>query len=198
MQNQNITDSLKGKTLVLTGGTGSFSNSVLKHFITSDLAEIRIFSRDEKKQDTMRHILQARYPEHCGKVKFFIGDVRNLESVRDVMHKADFVFHSAALKEVPSCEFFPIEAVKTNILGIMGGCPPSHPHDTLQVEIGDYDKLLDFCSVPRSRIEMMDFMELTNRRHFWAHYLKPLLESERLLMTIPDKPSSPKQKYQKR
>ena len=117
MQNQSITDSFKGKTLVLTGGTGSFSNSVLKHFITSDLAEIRIFSRDEKKQDTMRHILQARYPEHCGKVKFFIGDVRNLESVRDVMHKADFVFHSAALKEVPSCEFFPMEAVKTNIIG---------------------------------------------------------------------------------
>ena len=76
--------------------------------------------------------------------------------------------------------------------------PQVTPHDTLQVEIGDYDKLLDFCSVPRSRIEMMDFMELTNRRHFWAHYLKPLLESERLLMTIPDKPSSPKQKYQKR
>ena len=88
MQNQNITDSFKGKALVLTGGTGSFSNSVLKHFITSDLAEIRIFSRDEKKQDWMRHTLQAQYPDHAGKVKFFIGDVRNIDSVRDALYGA--------------------------------------------------------------------------------------------------------------
>ena len=112
-----IKDTFAGKTLVLTGGTGSFSHSVLKHFLTSDIGEIRIFSRDEKKQDTMRHNLQAQYPEYAGKVKFFIGDVRNVDSVRDVMHKADFVFHSAALKEVPSCEFFPMEAVRTNIIG---------------------------------------------------------------------------------
>lgn len=112
-----ITDAFKGKTLVLTGGTGSFSNSVLKHFLTSDIGEIRIFSRDEKKQDAMRHNLQTNYPEYAGKVNFFIGDVRNVDSVREVMHKADYVFHSAALKEVPSCEFFPMEAVRTNIIG---------------------------------------------------------------------------------
>ena len=113
----NITDAFKDKTLVITGGTGSFGSTVLKHFLTSEIGEIRIISRDEKKQDMMRHILQARYPEHAGKVHFFIGDVRNIDSVRDVMHGANYVFHAAALKEVPSCEFFPMEAVRTNILG---------------------------------------------------------------------------------
>ena len=113
----NISESFKNKTLVITGGTGSFGSTVLKHFLTSDIGEIRIISRDEKKQDMMRHILQERYPDHVGKVKFYIGDVRNIESVRDVMYGADFVFHAAALKEVPSCEFFPMEAVKTNIIG---------------------------------------------------------------------------------
>ena len=105
------------KTLVITGGTGSFGSTVLKHFLASDIGEIRIFSRDEKKQDWMRHSLQAKYPDYAGKVKFFIGDVRNLDSVRDVMHGANYVFHAAALKEVPSCEFFPMEAVRTNIIG---------------------------------------------------------------------------------
>ena len=113
----NITEAFKDKTLVITGGTGSFGSTVLKHFLTSDIGEIRIISRDEKKQDMMRHILQARYPEHAGKVQFYIGDVRNIDSVRDVMYGANYVFHAAALKEVPSCEFFPMEAVKTNILG---------------------------------------------------------------------------------
>lgn len=113
----NISEAFKGKTLVITGGTGSFGSTVLKHFLTSEIGEIRIISRDEKKQDMMRHILQDRYPEHAGKVQFYIGDVRNIESVRDVMYGANFVFHAAALKEVPSCEFFPMEAVKTNILG---------------------------------------------------------------------------------
>lgn len=117
LNQQSIQDSFKGKTLVLTGGTGSFSNSVLKHFLTSDISEIRIFSRDEKKQDAMRHTLQSNYSDYASKVKFFIGDVRNLDSVREVLHKAAYVFHSAALKEVPSCEFFPMEAVKTNIIG---------------------------------------------------------------------------------
>lgn len=112
-----ITEAFKDKTLVITGGTGSFGSTVLKHFLTSDVGEIRIISRDEKKQDTMRHILQARYPEYAGKVHFYIGDVRNIDSVRDVMYGANFVFHAAALKEVPSCEFFPMEAVKTNIIG---------------------------------------------------------------------------------
>ncbi len=117
LSNMSITDSFKGKVLVITGGTGSFGSTVLKHFLTTDIAEIRIFSRDEKKQDWMRHTLQASYPEYASKVKFFIGDVRNIDSVRDVMYKADFVFHAAALKEVPSCEFFPMEAVQTNVEG---------------------------------------------------------------------------------
>ena len=105
-----------GKTLMITGGTGSFGNTVLKHFLKSDIGEIRIFSRDEKKQDDMRHMLQERAPEE-GKVRFFIGDVRNAQSVRDAMHGVDYIFHAAALKHVPSCEFFPMEAVKTNVIG---------------------------------------------------------------------------------
>ena len=112
-----ISEAFKGKTLVITGGTGSFGSTVLKHFLSSEIGEIRIFSRDEKKQDTMRHVLQANYPEFANKVQFYIGDVRNIDSVRDVMFGADYVFHAAALKEVPSCEFFPMEAVKTNIIG---------------------------------------------------------------------------------
>ncbi len=107
----------KEKTLMITGGTGSFGSTVLKHFLTGDIAEIRIFSRDEKKQDDMRHDLQVRFPEHAGKVKFYIGDVRNKDSVRDAMAGVDYVFHAAALKQVPSCEFFPMEAVRTNVEG---------------------------------------------------------------------------------
>ena len=105
------------KTLMITGGTGSFGNTVLKHFFMSDIGEIRIFSRDEKKQDDMRHELQARCPERAKKVKFCIGDVRNYQSVRDAMHGVDYIFHAAALKQVPSCEFFPMEAVRTNVIG---------------------------------------------------------------------------------
>ena len=112
-----ITDAFKGKILVITGGTGSFGSTVLKHFLQSDLSEIRIISRDEKKQDWMRHTLQAQYPKYANKVQFYIGDVRNLDSVRDVMYGANYVFHAAALKQVPSCEFFPMEAVRTNIIG---------------------------------------------------------------------------------
>lgn len=107
----------KDKTLMITGGTGSFGSTVLKRFITADLQEIRIFSRDEKKQDDLRHDLQVKYPQCASKVKFYIGDVRDLQSVRYAMHGTDFVFHAAALKQVPSCEFFPMEAVKTNIIG---------------------------------------------------------------------------------
>ena len=110
-------DIFKGKTLMITGGTGSFGNTVLKHFLTSDIKEIRIFSRDEKKQDDMRHELQANYPEYYDKVKFYIGDVRNLQSVRDAMIGVNYIFHAAALKQVPSCEFYPMEAVKTNVIG---------------------------------------------------------------------------------
>ena len=106
-----------GKTLMITGGTGSFGNTVLKHFLGSDIGEIRIFSRDEKKQDDMRHRLQEHAPELAGKVRFFIGDVRDQQSVRDAMHGVDFIFHAAALKQVPSCEFFPMEAVRTNVIG---------------------------------------------------------------------------------
>ena len=109
--------SFKNSTLMITGGTGSFGNTVLKHFLDSDLKEIRIFSRDEKKQDDMRHELQAKHPENAKKVKFYIGDVRNPDSIRDAMHGVDYVFHAAALKQVPSCEFFPMEAVRTNIIG---------------------------------------------------------------------------------
>ena len=107
----------KDKTLMITGGTGSFGNTVLKHFLSSDIGEIRIFSRDEKKQDDMRHELQAKHPEYANKVKFYIGDVRNIQSIRDAIVGVDYVFHAAALKQVPSCEFYPMEAVRTNIEG---------------------------------------------------------------------------------
>ena len=107
----------KDKTLLITGGTGSFGNAVLNGFLETDIKEIRIFSRDEKKQDDMRHEFQAKMPEASNKIKFFIGDVRDLASVKNAMHGGDYTFHAAALKQVPSCEFFPIEAVKTNVLG---------------------------------------------------------------------------------
>ena len=106
-----------GKTLMITGGTGSFGNAVLNRFLRTDIAEIRIFSRDEKKQDDMRHEYQANMPEVAHKIKFFIGDVRDLQSCRNVMPGVDYIFHAAALKQVPSCEFFPMEAVKTNVIG---------------------------------------------------------------------------------
>lgn len=108
---------LKNKTLMITGGTGSFGSTVLKHFMDSDVGEIRIFSRDEKKQDDMRHALQERHPDKAGRVRFHIGDVREPQSVRDAMRGVDYVFHAAALKQVPSCEFFPMEAVRTNVIG---------------------------------------------------------------------------------
>ena len=106
-----------GKTLLITGGTGSFGNAVLNRFLKTDIKEIRVFSRDEKKQDDMRHEFQAKMPEVAGKIKFFIGDVRDIASVKNAMHGVDYIFHAAALKQVPSCEFFPVEAVKTNVLG---------------------------------------------------------------------------------
>ena len=106
-----------GATLMITGGTGSFGSTVLKRFLTTDIGEIRIFSRDEKKQDDMRHHLQACYPEHANKVKFYIGNVCDLRSVADAMPGVDYIFHAAALKQVPSCEFFPMQAVKTNVEG---------------------------------------------------------------------------------
>ena len=106
-----------GKTLLITGGTGSFGNAVLNRFLSTDIKEIRIFSRDELKQDNMRHELQAKCPNVSNKVKFYIGDVRDINSIRNAMHGVDYIFHAAALKQVPSCEFFPIEAVKTNVLG---------------------------------------------------------------------------------
>ncbi|MCR5041126.1 MAG: polysaccharide biosynthesis protein [Clostridia bacterium] len=107
-----------GKTLLIVGGTGSFGNAVLRRFLKSDVGEIRIFSRDEKKQDDMRHEFQTNAPEFADKLKFFIGDVRELSSVRGVMHGVDYIFHAAALKQVPSCEFFPMEALKTNVIGV--------------------------------------------------------------------------------
>ena len=107
----------KNKTLMITGGTGSFGKAVLNRFLKTDIGEIRIFSRDEKKQDDMRHEFQAKMPEVADKIKFYIGDVRSLESVKSAMHGVDYVFHAAALKQVPSCEFFPMEAVRTNVIG---------------------------------------------------------------------------------
>lgn len=107
----------EGKKLLITGGTGSFGSTVLKKYLSSDVEEIRIFSRDEKKQDDMRHDIQSRYPEYANKVKFYIGDVRNPQSLKEAMYDINYVFHAAALKQVPSCEFFPMQAVQTNIIG---------------------------------------------------------------------------------
>ena len=107
----------KDKTLLITGGTGSFGNAVLNRFLETDIKEIRVFSRDELKQDNMRHEYQAKYPHSFNKLKFYIGDVRDIQSIKNAMHGVDYVYHAAALKQVPSCEFFPIEAVKTNVLG---------------------------------------------------------------------------------
>ena len=107
----------RDKTLMITGGTGSFGNAVLNRFLRTDIGEIRIFSRDEKKQDDMRHEFQAKMPEVADKIKFYIGDVRDLQSCKNAMHGVDYIFHAAALKQVPSCEFFPMEAVRTNVIG---------------------------------------------------------------------------------
>ena len=109
--------SFTNKTLLITGGTGSFGNAVLNRFLKTDIGEIRIFSRDEKKQDDMRHEFQAKMPDVADKIKFFIGDVRDIQSVRNAMYGVDYIFHAAALKQVPSCEFFPMEAVRTNVMG---------------------------------------------------------------------------------
>ena len=107
----------ENKTLLITGGTGSFGNAVLNRFLDTDIGQIRVFSRDEKKQDDMRHAFQAKFPEAADKIRFYIGDVRDLASVKNAMHGVDYIFHAAALKQVPSCEFFPLEAVKTNVIG---------------------------------------------------------------------------------
>ncbi len=114
---ENAIKTMHGKTLMITGGTGSFGSTVLKRFLVSDIGEIRIFSRDEKKQDDMRHEFQVKMPEAAEKIKFYIGDVRDLASVKNAMHGVDYIFHAAALKQVPSCEFFPMEAVRTNVIG---------------------------------------------------------------------------------
>jgi len=112
-----MSDIFKEKTLLITGGTGSFGNAVLNRFLRTNIKEIRIFSRDEKKQDDMRHEYQMKYPDAAHKIKFYIGDVRSLESVRSAVLGTDYIFHAAALKQVPSCEFFPMEAVRTNVIG---------------------------------------------------------------------------------
>ena len=121
--------SFKDKTLLITGGTGSFGNAVLRRFLTTDIAEIRILSRDEKKQDDMRHTYQELYPQHAEKIKFYIGDVRDYNSILNAFRGVDYVFHAAALKQVPSCEFYPMEAVKTNVAGsdnVISACVASH------------------------------------------------------------------------
>jgi UDP-N-acetylglucosamine 4,6-dehydratase len=124
----------KNKTLLITGGTGSFGNAVLKRFLNTDIKEIRIFSRDEKKQDDMRHALQNP------KVKFYIGDVRDKRSVDNAMHGVDFIFHAAALKQVPSCEFFPIEAVNTNVLGTQNVLDSAVSHNVKRMIVLSTDK----------------------------------------------------------
>lgn len=116
-RDKNIMSELSGSTVLITGGTGSFGSAVLDRMLPTDIGEIRIFSRDEKKQDDMRHHYQALYPQHAGKLRFYIGDVRDKSSVKSAMHGVDYIFHAAALKQVPSCEFFPMEAVKTNVIG---------------------------------------------------------------------------------
>ena len=130
----------KDKVLLITGGTGSFGNAVLRKFITSDLREIRIFSRDEKKQDDMRHEYQAKYPDYAHKLRFYIGDVRDYRSIDDAMDGVDYVFHAAALKQVPSCEFFPIEAVKTNVLGANNVIEAAINHHVKKVIVLSTDK----------------------------------------------------------
>ena len=117
LNSENYMSVFTNKTLLITGGTGSFGNAVLNRFLSTDIGEIRIFSRDEKKQDDMRHDFQARMPEVANKIKFYIGDVRSKSTLRYAMKGVDYVFHAAALKQVPSCEFFPMEAVKTNVIG---------------------------------------------------------------------------------
>ena len=122
-------DMFKDKVLLITGGTGSFGNAVAKRFLTSDIKEIRIVSRDEKKQDDMRHEYQQKYPKYANKLKFYIGDVRDYNSIEYAFKGVDYVFHAAALKQVPSCEFYPIEAVKTNVLGsdnVITACVKNH------------------------------------------------------------------------
>ena len=130
----------KDRVLLITGGTGSFGNAVLRRFITSDIKEIRIFSRDEKKQDDMRHEYQAEYPEYASKLKFYIGDVRDYRSIEDAMDGVDYVFHAAALKQVPSCEFFPIEAVRTNVLGANNVIEAAINHHVKKVIVLSTDK----------------------------------------------------------
>ena len=117
IREEKVMSIFKDKTLLITGGTGSFGNAVLNRFLNTDIKEIRIFSRDEKKQDDMRHDYQVKMPEVADKIKFYIGDVRNLQSCKNAMHGVDYIFHAAALKQVPSCEFFPMEAVQTNVVG---------------------------------------------------------------------------------
>ncbi len=130
----------KDKILLITGGTGSFGNAVLRKFLKSDLKEIRIFSRDEKKQDDMRHEYQAKYPEYSNKIKYYIGDVRDYTSIEDAMDGVDYVFHAAALKQVPSCEFFPVEAVRTNVLGANNVIEAAINHRVKKVIVLSTDK----------------------------------------------------------
>ena len=137
MNRKNI---FKDKILLITGGTGSFGNAVLRKFLKSDLKEIRIFSRDEKKQDDMRHRYQAEFPDYAQKIKFYIGDVREYRSINDAMDGVDYVFHAAALKQVPSCEFFPIEAVKTNVIGTNNVLEAAINHNVKKVIVLSTDK----------------------------------------------------------
>ena len=146
----------KDKVLLITGGTGSFGNAVLRRFLTSDIKEIRIFSRDEKKQDDMRHHLQAQYPEQASKVKFYIGNVRNRESVDVAMRGVDYVFAAAALKQVPSCEFFPMEAAMTNVMGTSNVLLSAIDHGVKNVVVLSTDKAaypINAMGISKARME---------------------------------------------
>lgn len=145
----------KDKTLMITGGTGSFGNAVLNRFLRTDIGEIRIFSRDEKKQDDMRHEYQVKYPDVAHKIKFFIGDIRNLQSCRNAMPGVDYIFHAAALKQVPSCEFFPMEAVKAEDMGDFYRVPADNR--TL-----NYDKY--FSEGDENRVTLTEFNSENTKR----------------------------------
>jgi len=173
---QKITDEFDDKVLLITGGTGSFGHAVLKRFVYSDIGEIRIFSRDEKKQDDLRHELQKDYPSFAQKVKFYIGDVRDKSSLDKVMRGVDYIFHASALKQVPSCEFFPIEAVKTNVLGTENVLNSAIEHNVNSVVLLSTDKAVYPISAMGMTKAIMEKVALAKARD-------PLNSSTRICCT---------------
>ena len=173
-----------GKTLLITGGTGSFGNAVLKRFLETDISEIRIFSRDEKKQDDMRHEFQVKVPEVAGKIRFYLGDVRDLASVKNAMHGVDYVFHAAALKQVPSCEFFPVEAVKTNILGTENVLTAAIEAGVKQVICLSTDKAAYPVNAMGTSKAMMEKIAVAKSRTVNPEHTKICVSMTRFVMTL--------------